>query len=186
VLFTENESTRGIFKGRRHTLGTAAQATVFMGLQPEREVFVNFQPPAGNKTVPVKLRPEFLTDKEAPAGSFVAEYLVASPSKVTDSRGQVPLQDEDRFVADGNDSTIYVPVDFDFAVATSYYRAKEVMDALSSIGGAAALVGGALAPIQPLLVLGFLAKLAQIVLDKYEAAYRAEVKVFIAHALGRL
>jgi len=150
-LFSENESTRGVFKGRRHTLGAAAQATVFLGIRPEREVFLNFQPPPGNKTVPVK---------QAADGSFVAQYLVASPSKVMDSRGQVPLKGAARFVADGNDSTIYVPVDFDFAVATSYYRAKEVMDALSSIGGAAALVGGALAPIQPLLVLGFLAKLA--------------------------
>lgn len=71
--------------------------------------------------MPVKKYP----DKET---AYYTRSVVMSKSKVMNSRGEVPWKQNARFVADGKNSTIYIPVDFKFSTKTYYYKAKEWTD----------------------------------------------------------
>ena len=88
-----------------------------------------------------------------------------------------------RFIDQGNDSNIYIPVDFDFKIENSTYRAKEPIDGLGELGGFASLIGSVFAGIQPILTMIFLHRFAVIMLDIYRGDYRKVVIDYITHAL---
>jgi len=107
-------------------------------------------------------------------------------SKVTNARGQVPLKAEKRFIAAKNDSNIRIPIEFDFKEEITYYHSRTAMEALATVGGSTSLLDRVTGTLRPLLVLSFMLKLAQIILDRYDKQFKLELDSFIDHIVHML
>ena len=97
---------------------------VFLKVKPSKNVYLNFDPrtnPKFNVTLAIHPFDPFVknnkTDNTTNAktnikNKYQSMILTMDKSKVSNSKGEVPLMEERLYELLGNDSNVYIPMDF--------------------------------------------------------------------------
>lgn len=130
-------------------LGNNGLETVFLRTVSDRHYYMNFRPDQNNMTGQIY-------PVEGTLNQFQIQLMQLEKSMTVNERGEVPLLDPEQFKVIGKNSTIYICFDAVFQEQESFYRAKEVVDALGDVGGVFSLVQSIQAPLFPILCLMFM------------------------------
>ena len=88
------------------------------------------------------------------------KILEIEKSKVTNSRGEVPLMKENLFIADKNNSNIDIPIEINFEEEITHYREFKFIEAATALAGSLSLLGQIAAALKPMIALSFMIKMS--------------------------
>jgi len=160
--FAEDDQTRLQYRGNRFLIGQRKQEKAFLIFRPESKTFLN--KPA-----------EYPEAKALPDGKYsVDAFSVEKPGNV-DKRKKVFLNTELR----PDNSDVDITVALDFRLKTSVSKDAELTQTAGAIGGQLALFTAFMGYVKPLLALYFLVTICEILIERHNAAFRAELKNFL-------